>query len=787
MKRSEARNSENDAGMVAKGTASFALQATRVLPGTAAATAAARVFPSLVTRTSRAAVSLMVWASVALLVALPLSSAAQTQTQSTAAPAQAVASAAGPAAPEEEAATTTEAATEETRDIDRLHVKLLGTAAFADGDVAQFQQRHRIPENLSGGIDALFYEREIGEDTELEIEGRAIFDNHDYLLGLSIVNEDKGFLKVGYREFRTWYDGRGGYFRPADAHFVVFDPELGLDRGEAWARGGLVLPAGFKLTMEYRYLSRDGRKSSTTWGDSTALGLAPPNNRRNIVPAFYDIDEERHQVEVALARESENTTLGTAMRYETTDLDNRRNVTRQPGELLLERRFTQRDNSSSDMFGARAFGTHHMLGDKITISGAYAYNDLELDLAGSRIYGANFNSPFNPMAPNRQQRDEGFFDLDGSTEMREHVGNLSMLARPFEDVQILAAFRVRGEDRKGHADFLETNVGAGPAFETLTEELQTRSDTDDLSYAEDLEVRYKGIDNVVLYARGQWEQNDGDIHEIEIEPVLAVTELERDTDVERRRQKYATGVKVYPVTWMNLSTEYSYRRSAYDYEHELDSTLNEPVGPPPSGDRYPAFLASQEFSTHNLNVRTTFRLPADVALVMRYDWLQTTIDTRASLLSEIESAQVRSHMFGGTVTWNPANWWWTRGGVNYVLSTTDTAANNFDTPARTFFPNFDNDYVTVNLATGMALDALTDVELVYHWFSADNFHDVSVVALPYGSRAEEHGVNVRAARRLNEHTKVALGYGYFSNDEGFAGGTYDYDVHLLTTSVEFDY
>jgi len=668
-----------------------------------------------------------------------------------------------------------------------LRARILGTGAIADGDVAQFQQRHRIPENFSGGIDELHFETEIAEDTELELDGRVIFDNHDYLLSLSVKNDDKGFFQAGYREFRTWYDGRGGYFPPSDASFALFNPQLGLDRGEAWARGGLVLPSSFKLTMGYRYLFRDGRKNSVSWGDTSALGLAPPNSRRNIVPSFYDIDENRHQVNVALVRDTGKTQLGSGFYYERTSLDDRRQITREPGNPTLERRLTERDNSDSDLWGSRIHGTHRLLDGKITISGAYAYNDIDLDIAGSRIYGAQFNSQFSLTSPNRQQRDEGFFDLGGSSKLREHVGNFSMLARPFEDVQVLTAVRVRGENVDAHADFVESSVGVSPTFTTELLDLGTFSATNEMSYAEDLEVRYKGIDNLVLYARGQWEQNDGDIYENESDTDLGVIDLERDTDLRRRLQKYAGGTKYYPLRWLNVSTEYSYRISDYDYRHDLDSTSNDPVGPPPSGDRYPAYFDRQKFVTHDFNVRATVKLPGDVSLTTRYDWLDSTIDTEADFLSRKESGNTRSHMFGGTVTWNPANWWWTRGNVNYVLSTVDTASDNYPTPVAGFLRSFDNDYATVNLATGMAIDDKTDAELLYTWMQANNHRDVSASSLSYGSRFTENGVRLQVARRLDKHTKIAAGYGYFDNDEGFAGGEYDYDVHIITTSVEFEY
>ena len=689
--------------------------------------------------------------------------------------------AAAPADPADGEATAAEESEEKTRDYE-LSGRFLSNGAFVHGDVAQFQQRQRIPEDVSGGIDKLHFATEIAEDTQLELDGRAILDNHDYLLNVSVENEKKGFLHVGYREFRTWYDGRGGYFPPANAFFVEFNPQLGIDRGEAWANGALLLPSHFKLTVGYRYLFRDGTKDSVSWGDASTIGT-----RRNIVPSRYVIDEKRHQVDVALTRETDTTKVGSAIHYEYSDIDNRRQIVREPDSPTAERRVTQRENPESNLWGTHVFGTRRLLDGKVTVSGAYAYNDIDLDLAGSRIYGAMFNSSFSLVSPNRQQRDEGFFGLDGSSRMKEHVGNVSVSTNPFEDVQVLTALRIRGENLDAHSEFVESNVGSGPTYTTALEDLAAFSSQNEMSYAEDIEARYKGFDNVVLYTRAQWEQNNSDLYESESDPAAQVIDLERSTNIKRQRQKYAVGAHYYPIRWMSVSSEYSYRKNHYDYRHDIDSTSNDPIGPPPSDNRYPAYIERQTFVTHDVNLRTTLRLPHDVNLVVRYDYMDSTIDTEAEFLSRKESADTRSHVLGATATWNPANWWWTRTGVNYVHSTVDTAADNYDTPVAGFLRSFDNDYVMASFASGVAIDANTDADFLYTWTSADNYHDVSASSVAYGSRFEEHGVRVQVARRLDDHTRVAMGYGFFDNDEAFAGGQYNYAAHIVTTSVEFDY
>ena len=44
-----------------------------------------------------------------------------------------------------------------------------------------------------------------------------------------------------------------------------------------------------------------------------------------------------------------------------------------------------------------------------------AYTRLDTDVAGSRIYGPSYGSPLNPIYANRQNNDEGFYDLSGGS------------------------------------------------------------------------------------------------------------------------------------------------------------------------------------------------------------------------------------------------------------------------------------------------------------------------------------------------------------------------------------
>src|ERR1041385_5001477 len=75
--------------------------------------------------------------------------------------------------------------------------------AFVDGDKAQFMRRQQIPAGAFGGVSDFHLEQRVGTNGTLKIDGRGIFDNHDYLLKVELADPNKGYVRAGYREFRT--------------------------------------------------------------------------------------------------------------------------------------------------------------------------------------------------------------------------------------------------------------------------------------------------------------------------------------------------------------------------------------------------------------------------------------------------------------------------------------------------------------------------------------------------------------------------------------------------------
>ena len=85
---------------------------------------------------------------------------------------------------------------------------------IVNGDNAQFEQEHRLPANTAyGGIQDLHVEGNVSKDTLFSIDGHAILDTNDYDITLQLSKAKLGYIKAGFTEFRSWYDGTPDSFR----------------------------------------------------------------------------------------------------------------------------------------------------------------------------------------------------------------------------------------------------------------------------------------------------------------------------------------------------------------------------------------------------------------------------------------------------------------------------------------------------------------------------------------------------------------------------------------------
>lgn len=645
----------------------------------------------------------------------------------------------------------------------------VGGFAVQSGSDAALQRRTQLPATAFGGVESFHFEQSLATNRLFEVDGRGIFDNHDYLLRLELRQDKLGYVQGGYREFRTWYDRQGGFFPQGGIWLTPFDREAAIDRSDLWFEAGLRMPDLPEVTLRYDHEVREGSKDSTIWGDVTT-----PRGTRSIVPSAYQIDETRDIFQLGVKHTISNTELSGSLRYESIRQGDERFMLRQPGGTG-QAAVTQNDGTDTDLFNAHASSATRF-SDQFLFTAGYSFTYVDSDFSGNRVYGSGFEAVYDPNFRGVQHY-EGFLGLDGTGITREHLANISLLYTPVPVISIVPALRVSAMDESANSlysltDFSVAGVATSPAATSGA------NDRDYLDIAESIEVRFTGLTNWVLYARGEWSEDNGRLRQSEI-PALTPDDADLlDEDVDRFTQKYSLGANWYPLRRLNFGAQYYHKMRDATYENRLG-------GPPPA---YPGFIQEQKFDTDDVNFRVTFRPLNSLTLVTRYDFQLSTIDTAGNAgdlgVADIQSGEVASHIISESVSWVPIQRLFLQGSFSYVMDETTTPANTWP-PTANLVPPAQNNYWNFSALAGYVLDARTDLQVQYYYYLADNYQNNSQFGQPYLAGAEEQGVTATVARQLNRSLRLTLKYGFFTNHDVTYGGHDNYNAHLVYSSLQY--
>jgi hypothetical protein len=636
---------------------------------------------------------------------------------------------------------------------------------ISSGNKAQFQQRHQTSGGAFGGIDDFHFQKDVAKGTTVTTDGRAIFDNDDYKVSLGVTREKLGFARFSYNQYRTWYNGDGGFFPPAGTYYPLSKDALTVDHGDLIFEAGLALDKLPKVTFKYEHTYREGNQSSTSWGPTHPA----PGVTQGLTPSFYDINEHSDIFQLDVTHHIKATDVGVGLRYETGKLDDALKTTQFPGESF-QQSVTDRQGTTYDSFDAHAF-TETWIKKNLMLSSGFAYSDLNNDFSGSRISGSDFDVGYvaNPLS------DFGYTSLQGGSHLQEYVMDLNLFYKPSEHLSIVPSVRVQKEDMNADASGSETLGAFTPTPFTAN------SDRDVIDVRTRLDVTYKGITNWVLYARGDWTDGQGNLNAANgLGQVngFGTLPIQQQTDDSRFFQKYSAGARWYPTRGVTLDAGGYYKRNNYDYDNKVDSTLNN------SFDRYPAYLVMQNFETYDGNFRLTLRPWRNVTLVSRYEYQYSTINTKAdpiSGLGDVQSSTMTSHILAQDVSWAPWSRLYLQAGFNYVLSETKTPASDLTQAILAA----QNNYWTLNFSSGLVLDNKTDLKLGFFYYRANDYTDNSLAGVPYGAGAEEYGVTATLTRRINEHLRWSLKYGFSQYSDAAFGGNQDFCAHLVYTSLQY--
>lgn len=653
-------------------------------------------------------------------------------------------------------------ATEETRN----WVDFTVGGNLVHGDKAAFQQRTQTPRDAFGGISDFHYELDVGKQGLFEVDGRGIYDDN-YSIGIKYTDPSLFYVEAGFEHYNNYYDGSGGYWPVNGQFFRLFDEEMIVERGKIFFEAGLTLENKPQVRVRYSYDYRDGEKNSTSWGDTSQTGVAAPFNTKKLVPSFLRLDENRHSIGIDASHTIQSTMVGLGGRAEFSSYDNGRYLRRNPGEPN-DRFITHREGQDTDLYHAHAW-TDTDLNTQWKLTTGYSFTRLDADISGSRFYGRDYDDVYDPI---RQQRDHGFLNLIGASQLDQHVATISAMYRPTDHITIVPALRVEDFDQTGHTEFRDTETGAGAAPRPITaEDIRNTRERGFLDLSESIEARYTGVTNWLFYVRGEWLQGDGTLNERETFVEDATTAvITRDTDSSRFTQKYIVGATWYPHRKLNAAVQYYHKTRENEFEHTVANTEG----------LYPGFIRDQDFKTDDANIRVTWRPLNNLTFVSRYDFQMSDITSQMGALAEVRSAESTRHIITEAVTWSPIS-------RMYIQASGSYTYDQLETPANFIVPRVqvsENDYYTASGTIGFALTDKADLTANYNFYFADNY-DTSIVptGVPYGAGLEEHSVGGSLLYRFSKRMHLVTRYAFITSHDETSGGNNDFDAHLLATTL----
>lgn len=649
-------------------------------------------------------------------------------------------------------------------------VAVAAGGSFVDGDQPAFQERFRQRKDGYGGLEDLTVTRTTN-DTLFRFKVHAIPGNEDYQLSARWERFDAFYVEANYQQFRTFYDGSGGRFLPRDLTFSYFDENLTLDRSFFSFEIGTLVPDRPQWRLRYDRNTRDGTKNSLRWGDSNLAGA--PFVPRAFVPSYLLVDETRDIVTAEVSQRTEQNNWKVTGRYERTEIDNRHVARRRPLEAA-DRYVTMRDTADTDLFSGNAF-YEHTFTEKLRASAGGLITDIDTNLSGSKIYGATPNADYTAAPTGRQAGDVGYFGLDGSTRLKQYIGNLNVVYQPTANWTFRPGLKYEHLRRSSAEDHFDTDF-APVTTAAIVRQMQADTGNSWDEFTEEVEARYTRGADWTFDARAQMTQGTGNLLEQSILLPAATAVIDRNTDYSRYSQRYLLNATWYIRPGLTLSAQYNYRLKIANYAHRVDNTSNATNSP----NRYPAFIIDQDIESNDGNVRLSWHPMAMLSFDTRYAYQESTLTSTMDGLPAIQNGRLRRHVFTQSATWNPTARLYLTGAVNFTY-------DQLAVPPHRLTFNSDNNYVTASLAAGYALGKVTDLFLEADHYRADNYTDNPAVTLPLNAGQTTQSAFLTWVRRQNEHLVYTVKYGYATNRDGTFGGLNDFNAHLAYAKVQYKF
>ena len=688
------------------------------------------------------------------------------------------------------------------------YIKISGQAPFITGDPAAFANRTGAPSNGSGGIEDLYFTKDLPGDTTMTLKGRALGGIDDYLANINFENDKVGSIDAGYSRFRTFYDGVGGFFPLANQFEALASQDLHVDRATTWIEAKLTKPGTPVFTVSFRNNTRTGMKDSSEWAPiinpnavitkGKLVGNALPANTPYIGPNVMTIDEHRNTFEAGMVANIGKTEETLKATYESINNNDGRGYVKYPASTVIaDPTVTVQDDQEVNKYDSfRVVNeTETKFTDQIAFNTGLSYVHMSSTDGGNWIT-PSYNATANVVYPT--QTATGIY---GTSKFDDYIGNVSVDWTPTKAWRVSLAYRDESNTVTSEGGFNSVSLASNatsvlPKFVTTAQDLDYSHYTEHVSTPE-FTVEYSGFSSLSLYAEIQDRVDNGQQHWVNPYAAVSTTGTGVVTtsgapignvfyqEADQNNEEAKVGFNWTPVSMFTVRTE------VYQKDHENRFVgANDLVGTASYGGLY---ATGYDFLGVKLSV--IFKPLPQLTFNTRYQPQSGTIFVTANPVNggvgnEITSGKARTQMISETVNWTPNERVYVQGNLNVVYSYIQTAYPVVVVSTTTYIPtpiqNANNNYVAGSALAGFVVDKQTDADVKISWLRSDDYNaGIAPGGQPFGAGFNEHSYTAGLKHQFTPALRGELRGGYMKRVDQTTGYFTNYDGPIAYVSLTY--
>jgi hypothetical protein len=687
-------------------------------------------------------------------------------------------------------------------------IKISGESPFITGDGASFAQHAGVPSNGTYGIEDFFYTKDLAKDTTVKVAGHAMDGSDDYLGVVDLSKDDLGSVEIGYKRYRIFYDGVGGFFPLADQFQRMSQEDLHVDRSSFWFNAKIAKENGPTFTLSYRDEFRTGEKDSTEWApeinpDATItkgalVGTADPANTPYIAPNVMLLDEHHNILDGSVMDTVGKTTDTFKVTLDWVNNSDGRNYVKYPGSTVLaDPTVTVQDDHET--IQSRSFRvinqTETDFNDHIALDTGLSYFHVSGEDGGfwiSPSYSTTLKTVFNTVTAE---------NIYASPSMDDYVGNVFLKFTPTPNWRADIGFRQEYNSIADSGGFTAVSLAStakntSSLYQTTNQDVTYSHETDHVTTPE-FTVQYTGISHLCIYGEIDDRTNRGNQHWVNPYAAVSTTGAGVVTTTptpigsvffQDANQDYEDAK--LGANW-NPTQMWTFRAEIFRKDHQNRFIgANDYVGTASYGALY-----ATGYTFTGLTFDVIFKplpvLSFNTRVQDQDGNMSVTANTvTGGLGAESPSGKATIRMVSETIDWNPCKQIYVQANANAVYNTIQTAypfvtinaANSIAVP----FVNSDNNYITGSAIVGFAADKDTDIQLQFFGERANNYNpQVAYGGEPYGAGFELSSYTVGLKHKFTKRVFGEVKVGYMKSTDQTTGGFTDFNGPLAYLSLTY--